>query len=592
MLASAPFFIKIVLLHEMNRAGFEQSSIQTDEDKLFGNPFIMRDSECSLTGNKITERHAITVGMQKAAFCFFLVIQLVVMITRPLSDPSECRYGNLAANMAATGNFIEPKFIYQGVMQCFEGKPPLFFQAGGVSCLLFGKSAFAVRFPSFVCSLLTVWFVYWFVRRAGNRKTAWTAVLLCYLNPMFYVFSGLCLTDMMLTTCIVGGVAAYAGFSLETRRQSSKWCSILFFASLAIGMLVKGPVAIVSIGLPVLMFVAITGKWNKLRNHAWIRGSLVLAALALPWYVMMCRINPDFLHYFLYNENFARFFLKDYGDKFGSGHDSFRGVAFFIALVANLPALLPLLMLALSSRLRLQGTQKKTMELMALIAALALTAFWCPTNRVPFSYLLPTIPFFAIFAALKIAESEYLNEERMTRLSFRVSLVLGTITAGALVVTTIGAGRLTDKMPAAFYRSVLEQEAALDQAGNPLFYFVGRTPFSAEFYLGDHVYNHSNEEFAESLTNSIPYILLITDRNLKKLTKPLDRELILKRDRWNMYAPGKEQQPSPLTCGSGDRFVSRLVEGSREKLGRLRDCEVTVAPTVYVLDATTKKEIQ
>ena len=552
----------------------------------------MKDNACSLTGNEKTERHTITLGMQKAVFCIFLVIQLVVMVTRPLSDPSECRYGNLGANMAATGNFLEPNFIYQGVMQCFEGKPPLFFQAGGISCLLFGKSAFAVRFPSFVCSLLTVWFVYWFVRKAGNRKTAWTAVLLCYLNPMFYVFSGLCLTDMMLTTCIVGGVAAYAIFSRETRPRYYKRYSILFFAALAIGMLVKGPVAIVSIGLPVLVFVAITGKWNELRNHSWIWGPLVFAAIALPWYVMMCRINPDFLHYFLYNENYARFFLKDYGDRFGTGHDTFRGVAFFISLAANLPALLPLLMLAVSSRLRIQGTQKKPMELMALIAALALTAFWCPTNRVPPSYLLSTIPFFAIFAALKIAESEYLNEERMTRLSFRVAILLGTATACSLVVTTVGAGRLTDKMPAAFYQSVLKQKVTLDQRGNPLFYFVDRTPFSAEFYLGNRVYNHPNEEFAESLTNSIPYVLLITDRNLKKLTQPLDRELILKEGRWNMYAPGKEQLPSPLTCGSGDRFVSRLVEGSREKWGRLRDCEVTVAPIVYELDATAKKEIQ
>lgn len=487
------------------------------------------------------EYDAQSIRLMKIAFFAFLLVQLVVMVFRPLFDPSECRYGNMAANMASSGNFIEPKYVYDGVFQCFEGKPPLFFQFGGLSCLLFGKTAFAVRLPALLFALLTVWFVFAAVKKAANRKSAWAAALLCFLNPMFYVYSGLCTTDMLLTSCITGGVLAYWGFSVGQRTAQTKQYSLLFFLFLALGMMVKGPVAIVSIGLPVFLFVAIYRTWKDLLHHAWLLGALLFAAIVLPWFYWMHQLHPDFLEYFFYNENFGRFFLKEYGDRFGNGHDSFRGVAFFISIVANLPVLLPLLMLGFSKRLSMGGLRNRPLEGISLIAALALTIFWCPTSRVPMYYLLPTIPFLAIFTALKLVAAEQTSPERLSRLTLYITSGMGLITAGVLVIMTLFSGQVTSKMPEKFYQRLLVRETETGQRVKSEYYFFRKTPLSAEFYLGDRVRNHPDEKPEASLTNSRPYLLMIADKNLEHVDPPLNRKLLLKYGQWNLFAPAAKE---------------------------------------------------
>ena len=481
------------------------------------------------------------IRLMKIVFFAFLLIQLFVMVFRPLFDPSECRYGNLAANMASSGNFVEPNYVYDGVFQCFEGKPPLYFQFGGISCLLFGKNAFAVRLPALLFALLAVWFVFAAVKKATNRKIAWAAALLCFLNPMFYVYSGLCTTDMMLTSCIAGGVLAYWGFSDNQRAPQAKYYSLLFFMFLALGMMVKGPVAIVSIGLPVFLFVAIYKKWKDLMHHAWLFGVLLFAAIVVPWFYRMHQLHPDFLEYFFYHENFGRFFLKEYGDRFGNGHDSFKGVAFFISIIANLPVLTPLLMLGFSHRLSMGGIKSRPLEGLSLIAAVALTAFWCPTSRVPMYYLMSTIPFFAVFIAVKLFAVEQNRPDRLLRLSLVVTVGMGFVTACVLVIMTIFSAQVTNKMPEKFYQRVLAHERETGQRVKAGYYFLRKTPLSAEFYLGDRVKNHPDEKSEVSLTNSLPYLLMIPDNHLDKLEKPLNRKLILEYGQWNLFAPAKTE---------------------------------------------------
>lgn len=482
------------------------------------------------------------IRLMKGLFFAFLLIQLLVMIFRPLFDPSEGRYGNMAANMAFSGNFIEPKYVYDGEFQCFEGKPPLYFQFGGLSCLLFGKNAFAVRLPALVFALLTVWFVFVAVKKATNRKSAWAAALLCFLNPMFYVYSGLCTTDMMLTCCIAGGVLAYWGFSDSQRAPKAKHYSLLFFMFLALGMMVKGPVAIVSIGLPVFLFVAIYKKWNDLQHHAWLAGVLLFAAIVMPWFYQMHQLHPDFLEYFFYHENFGRFFLKEYGDRFGNGHDSFRGVALFISIISNLPVLFPLLMLGFSRRLSMGGVKSRPLEGISLIAAVALTVFWCPTSRVPMYYLLPTIPFFAVFIALKLYAAEQNSHDRLLRLSVVVTAGMALITACVLAIMTLFSAQVTIKMPEKFYQRLIRRENETGQRVKGEYYFFRKTPLSAEFYLGDRVRNHPDEKPEVSLTNSIPYQLMISDKNLEHLDQPLNRKLLLEHGQWNLFAPAKGEE--------------------------------------------------
>ncbi|MBP5183142.1 MAG: phospholipid carrier-dependent glycosyltransferase [Lentisphaeria bacterium] len=244
-------------------------------------------------------------GFSRRGFLLLLTLALVgrclCMALMPIVDPSEARYAVMGRNMALSGNFMEPRFVHGGELQVFEGKPPLFFQSSGWCCRLFGVNEFSVRLPALVSGILILLCLYFCCRKLRDESTARLAVLICGATPVFYLFSGLCMTDLMLAASISIAVMGYMLFSAAEDAGGRRTGSLLFFASLGVGMMIKGPVAIVLAGLPVFLFVLINKRWKDLKHHSWICGTALFLLIALPWYWMMACRNPDFLEYFFFN---------------------------------------------------------------------------------------------------------------------------------------------------------------------------------------------------------------------------------------------------------------------------------------------------
>lgn len=253
--------------------------------------------------------------------------RLTVMAFLSIFDSSEARYAVLGKNMAESGDFVVPRFVYDGVFQSFDGKPPLLFQLCGLSVRFLGSSAFAVRLPSFIASFLVLGLLFFTVRRLAGEKQAFTALLICLSSVVFYLFSGFCMTDMLLTLAVSGAVMTYMLFESAETPRFRKAASLACFAFLGLGMLTKGPVALVLAGLPIGAYVIINRRWRGLRDHAWLLGMVLFFAITTPWFIVMQRQNPGFLYYFFINENFFRYLFAEYGDRYGSGREAFRGVS-------------------------------------------------------------------------------------------------------------------------------------------------------------------------------------------------------------------------------------------------------------------------
>ena len=466
-----------------------------------------------------------------------VLLRIILNIAVPLMDPSEARYALISKLMAESGNYLEPKLIHEGVLMNFEGKPPLSFQAGAVACRIFGVGLFAVRLPStlFAAGLLAV--LYGTVRRIRGKKIAQLSVLLTLGSPVFFMYAGMCMTDMALAFCVCSGVFAYMMFDHETVRRNKKRASIGFFAALALGMLVKGPVALVMAGLPVFLFVLLGNRWRDLKNHAWILGFAAFFLIAAPWYVLMQRANPDFLYYFFVNENFKRFLFKEYGDQYGAGREFFRGMAFLWFLISNLPGVLLLLIPACSRKGRadLAGAWKKHAfaDDLPLLGFLAVTLFWCLTSRVLITYVLPTVPFFSVWLADRLTVWGY-----MDKANFRMSLRAGfpaiwCVTGMVFASLWIVGDRWVDKMPGDFFEDVAEA------VPNGYFYFYRKVPYSAYFYLGDRAIMHANEDAESSEAASRPHYLVSTKRDTRKHPLKGFRRPVMETGVWTLYAPSE-----------------------------------------------------
>jgi 4-amino-4-deoxy-L-arabinose transferase-like glycosyltransferase len=175
-----------------------------------------------------------------------------------------------------------------------------------------------------------------FTARKFDRQAAFAAVSIFATSLLLFFLSGACILDITLT---VGVTLALVGFALADR---SKVWSTLFFVGLGIGVLVKGPLAVALAVLTIAPWAVLrrwaTGTWPaQIQSLQWIQGISAFVLIVAPWYLIQEYRNPGFLQYFIWNENLARYLVKDYGDQYGTGHKQYFGASWLMLFIGLTP---------------------------------------------------------------------------------------------------------------------------------------------------------------------------------------------------------------------------------------------------------------
>jgi len=332
-----------------------------------------------------------------ALVAVLVAARLAVMAFTPVFDPSEARYAAISANMARTGDFVVPHFTYEGRYQSFDGKPPLVFQAGGAFCRVFGVNEFAVRLFPFLCAVLLGFLLHHALRKLSGAERARLGVVVYATTAAFYAAAGFAMTDVPLAACVAGALLMYRCFAEDGRLRYAAAVAALLGA----GMIVKGPVSFALFALPVLADAVVNRRWGSVFSLKWLYVLPIFLLVAAPWFVLVEQRNPGAVEYFFVNENFRRFLVKDYGDKYGAGRETFRGMALVWTFVATLPwCVLPLW----RGRRVPFLPPRSSLASFFFVSVAAMTLFWCLTSRTLVSYLLPASPMFAAFVASEADE--------------------------------------------------------------------------------------------------------------------------------------------------------------------------------------------
>jgi len=426
-----------------------------------------------------------------------LLLPLLSMTIIPFYDTSEPRYAEIARIMMTSGDWITPWFS-PGVP--FWGKPPLSFWAQALSMKLFGLNEFAARLPSWVCLLLSNAILISGVQRLKGRKIAlWTAIIYSTC-ALVYISSGAVLTDPFLT---LGTTLSLMSFATITQRRHTTygnrdnrtpafgnlansprtgWWSYGFFSGLVIGLLAKGPLALVLIGVPVAAWSVLNRKEVRLATLLpWRRGLLLVAILVLPWYVLAEVKTPGFLSYFIVGEHFRRFVDPGWaGDLYGSAHKRAYGTIWYLWLQATFPygpLLLATLIGALfSARLRdsLAALRQDPLLSYWLACALFVPVFFTFSANILWTYLLPSLAGFSVLAASIAMQIK-------ARFTFptRRFLVLAGLVPFALLIFSLIDGIYPDlRNTERTLVSYVQQHSA---PNTPVLY-LSTPPFSAQFY--------------------------------------------------------------------------------------------------------------
>src|SRR5262249_31388358 len=126
-------------------------------------------------------------------------------------------------------------------------KPPLTYWAQVASYHIFGENDFAARFPSAIAAALTAVSILIWGRRMGGEKLGWWAAVIFTLSLQTFVHAKAAVADMWLVLFMT--LAHWAGWELIENRESrienrrAKWAWWIFYLSLALGFLAKGPIA-------------------------------------------------------------------------------------------------------------------------------------------------------------------------------------------------------------------------------------------------------------------------------------------------------------------------------------------------------------
>jgi len=285
-----------------------------------------------------------------------VLLRLATLTVPDLFDTTEGRYATTSQIMLERDDWVTPWIIFKGVEKPYLGKPPLHFWLINSSFELFGLSNFAARLPGVFSAAAITLTLYFLVSPLLGRRAALVSALIFSTSLLSFILSGVCLVDVTLT---VGITLAVAGFALADR---SRIAGYLCFAGLALGVLVKGPVAIVFFGMAVGPWVALRWWFTRsypaqMRSLPWITGPLLFLLIAIPWYLFAESRNPGFLEYFIWTENIGRFTKANYGDEYGNGHVQLRGAAWVMMIPSLVPWSLALLGTLWEQRRRLSWSR-------------------------------------------------------------------------------------------------------------------------------------------------------------------------------------------------------------------------------------------
>lgn len=266
-------------------------------------------------------------------FCGCLLFHLAGTWTLPLVDRDEPRFAEASREMIERRDYVVPYFNNR---YRFD-KPPLTYWAQVASYRVFGQNPFAARLPSALAAALTAVAIFAWGRRAVSERAGLWAAIIFTLCLQTFIHAKAAVADMWLVLFMT--LAHWAGYELLRDRFGGNWRSLvvrpgglrpwwwLFYLSLALAFLAKGPIGWMPLGTVVfLQFLRPVSYYS--RRFLFVRGILLMLALVALWGVpALLRTHGEFLEVGLGRHVVGRSF----GTMQGHGGSS------IVAALASLP---------------------------------------------------------------------------------------------------------------------------------------------------------------------------------------------------------------------------------------------------------------
>lgn len=217
-------------------------------------------------------------------------------------DANEAFYTETPRQMVESGDYVNPSF--NGALRL--NKPVLSYWVVAGFYKVFGVSVWSERVAIAIGTLGIAAAAFVIARLMGGARAAWIAALVILSAPRVVFFSRRIFIDVWITMFM--SLVLMFFVLAEARPRHRRRYLLLMYVAAGLGVLTKGPVAVVLPGLAFFVYLAWQRRLGDILRVQLIPGALIVLAIVAPWYAMLYAEHGwEPIRSFFIGENVGRF---------------------------------------------------------------------------------------------------------------------------------------------------------------------------------------------------------------------------------------------------------------------------------------------
>lgn len=243
---------------------------------------------------------------KRAALIIILVLATAPYFIRlgasSLWDSNEAFYAETPREMIESGDYINPSFNYQPRFN----KPPLCYWVVALFYKIFGASETVERLTIALAAMIMIATAFALGREFFSVEAGLIAATGLAIAPRFLMFSRRIMIDVYLAMFMSLALLFFA--LAESRPQKRRLYLALMYASVGLGIITKGPVAVVLPAASFIIYLAVNHRLRAWREMMLPLGLLIIACIVLPWYLAVYGQHGwNYIETFILKDNISRF---------------------------------------------------------------------------------------------------------------------------------------------------------------------------------------------------------------------------------------------------------------------------------------------